>query len=125
MRAYSGLPRSNSQSDRFRDTAQTLTSTSLSLGAGTGTSVNESASGSPYRVKTTAFMDLLRSAGLASDAERPQPVDREVRRADGEHQRGHHRDRSRQRGGQRLAHGDPVADRDHVLLDRQDLRAGQ
>ena len=50
MRAYSGLPRSPSQSEALRDTDRTFTSTSSSPGVGVSTSVNRSTSGDPYRV---------------------------------------------------------------------------
>src|SRR5271166_1815947 len=75
MRAYSGFPRSVSQSDAFRDTAWTLTSTSLSLGAGVSTSISRSTPGGPYRVRTTAFIaSLLRH--LRTPWVRYQPADR-------------------------------------------------
>ena len=50
QREYSGLPRSNSQSDALRETARTLTNTSVSRGFGVGTSARRSTSGVPYRL---------------------------------------------------------------------------
>src|SRR5688572_6407540 len=62
MRAYRGLPVRPSQSERFTDTACTLTRISPSAGTGFTTSLSWSTSGEPYAVWTIAFTSLSFSA---------------------------------------------------------------
>jgi hypothetical protein len=56
MRAYSGLPRRNSQSDALTETECTLIRTWPSPGRGRSTSSSRNTSADPYRSYTTAFM---------------------------------------------------------------------